>query len=109
MEEIGAFRVFMRTRLNIKPYLKSNVILHNCLFIESRFLLQRRSHTQTLEHTHKHHNTHTRQGSFSKMNKIVDWFQDKFGFASKGSETGSGEALATFIIEENLKSLRKLI
>jgi len=43
------------------------------------------------------------------MNKIVDWFQDKFGFASKGSETGSGEALATFIIEENLKSSRKLI
>ena len=68
------------------------------------------------DHTHKHSNTYTNtiththvKGPFSKINKIVDWFQDKFGFASKGSETGSGEALATFIIEENLKSLRKLI
>ncbi|XP_023343956.1 uroporphyrinogen-III synthase isoform X2 [Eurytemora carolleeae] len=36
----------------------------------------------------------------------ADFLQDKFGFASKGSETGSGEALAIFIIEENLKSSR---
>ena len=104
MEGIGAFRVFMRTRLNIKPYSKSNVILHNCLLKVDFYSKE--------DHTHKQYNTHTHThvtGSFSKMNKIVDWFQDKFGFASKGSETGSGEALAIFIIEENLKSSRKLI
>ena len=42
------------------------------------------------------------------MNKVVR-FKEKFGLASKGFDTGSGEALATFIIEENLKSSRKLI